>query len=375
MTSNYGCGTTHTEPVFVNVFNEFLPGIISSNDTICFGETPFMISSLTNATGANSNYSFQWYESQDNGITFEEIAGEDNQTFQPGVLNDTTYYKLNYISNLGCGTVSSNISEIIVDELPEPVNIIGDQTVCSNLSDANYSLDTLYENIAYLWSTDIGSFIGSNQANQCNIHWEDFPIQSELVVLQTNILTGCELSNSLSIEIINDSAPNKAEIINKPNSQILISSDSTEFLRYQWGYDEIISNSSYEYLGDTLRYIQLPSQIDTSNFRYWIDSYFTYENGNSCYTRSYYNPPDEIINIDAPEEIKFTLYPNPTNGIIHFTNCNYTLIKVYSIIGKEVVCQIDYKTGTIDFLNNLPGIYFITLETQNKLLTTKVILR
>ena len=149
-------------------------------------------------------------------------------------------------------------------------------------------------------------------------------------------LNGCELTNSISIEILNDVAPNKAEIINKPNSQILISSDSTEFLRYQWGYDEINSNSSYEYFGDTLRYIQLPSQIDTSNFRYWVDSYFTYHNGNSCYTRSYYNPPSEIVNIDGPEETKFIVYEaNKWN--YSFYNYNYTRIKIHSIIGKSSV--------------------------------------
>ena len=40
VTSNYGCGITYTEPIFINVYNEFLPGVISPNDTICFGETP-----------------------------------------------------------------------------------------------------------------------------------------------------------------------------------------------------------------------------------------------------------------------------------------------------------------------------------------------
>ena len=81
VTSNYGCGITYTEPIFINVYDEFLPGTISSNDTICFGETPLIINSLTIATGANSDYSFQWYESYDNGSSFEEITVQSINRF------------------------------------------------------------------------------------------------------------------------------------------------------------------------------------------------------------------------------------------------------------------------------------------------------
>jgi hypothetical protein len=74
----------------------------------------------------NNPYSYEWTYSNDN-INWTIIAGNNSPSYNPSLLTDTTYYKVNYISNSGCGQLSSNISQVIVLPIVVAGNIENDQ--------------------------------------------------------------------------------------------------------------------------------------------------------------------------------------------------------------------------------------------------------
>jgi len=80
----------------------------------------------------------------------------------------------------------------------------------------------------------------------------------------------------------------------------------------------------------------------------------------------------------------FQNYPNPFNPTTTIKYCipkeNFTTLKVYNILGKEIVTLVDdFKMAgnyevTFDATNLPSGIYFYKLLTGNNLKTRKMIL-
>jgi large repetitive protein len=82
---------------FSNVIKIFVqPGItnnlISPNDSICINTAaPFLTGSTPN--GGDGIYSYQWQQSIDGGISWNDIAGEISTNYNPGILIQTTKYR------------------------------------------------------------------------------------------------------------------------------------------------------------------------------------------------------------------------------------------------------------------------------------------
>ncbi|MDR0605378.1 MAG: hypothetical protein LBG80_13845, partial [Bacteroidales bacterium] len=103
------CGTTDTSNIVtVTVRDEFIAGQIAGMDTICYNTIPNQLTMISNCTGGNVPYLYQWQQSFDN-INFSNIGSATNTTYQPTTLTQTTYYRLQFTSGSGCGVVYSNI--------------------------------------------------------------------------------------------------------------------------------------------------------------------------------------------------------------------------------------------------------------------------
>ena len=80
-------------------------------------------------------------------------------------------------------------------------------------------------------------------------------------------------------------------------------------------------------------------------------------------------------------EISFNLFPNPSkNGHLNFQFEKNTLSKItvsntlgQIIYNEEIVFQ-SKETKEIDFENNQPGIYLVTVRTENSVITKKIII-
>src|SRR5665811_2262109 len=76
------------------------------------GTTPSPINSTAGPSGGQGGYSYFW-ESSLNGTDFNTISGATSETYQPGSLSQSTYYRRN-VTDASCGNGYTNIVKITV---------------------------------------------------------------------------------------------------------------------------------------------------------------------------------------------------------------------------------------------------------------------
>ena len=369
VTSNFGCGFKFTSPVLINVYDDFNPGIISDNDTICLGDDINNIQLSSPSIGSDGIYSYQW-QFNDSGF-WDNINSANNTDYQPLSLADSTLFRLN-VTTL-CGDLNTNSINIVVNPLPLSYQITGDFNVCNNQNYSDYTLSVTSDDYRYFWYTNGGDFVGTNESKECIINWSPIIGDFDLFVDTYVYETGCSITTSEIVTIEVESSPFECSILLKENSNILIASDSSFGLNYQWGYDNKQTNQSEIFLNDTLRYIQLSNSIDTNLYSYWVDTYYDYSNV-SCFTRSYFNsPPNPLFVDDYFKDI--SIFPNPVKDILNFKIPTHFIdIQVMDFLGRKIDCPINFNSNSIDFSQFNSGVYFIVFKSNNKTLTRKIIL-
>lgn len=86
-----------------------------------------------------------------------------------------------------------------------------------------------------------------------------------------------------------------------------------------------------------------------------------------------------LNDLNVNEKPKFTLFPNPTNTIIHINLTNYTAISEISItdlFGRQITSfKPELATQEIDISHLLSGIYLITVTDYKKNIATQKIVK
>ena len=359
--SEYGCGFDYNF-IEISVYDSIVAGDIAENDTICFNQTPDALNISNDASGGGNSFNYLWYESND--LENWSTLNNTNNFYQPPNLQDTTYYFLEFISNKNCGVINSNIVSVIVNPLPDSTDILGLTSVCSNSSDVEYTINNSLNSLSYSWDTQLGDFNGSYLNDTILINFYDIPSIDTLFLEQVNIF-GCSNIMKLNIEITSDIAPDKGNIIRKPNSNILVTNDSTIGIFYSWGYTNI-SNGIDTVLtfDDSLRYHQMP-HLDTENYYYWVDTYYN----QLCNTRSYYIDPPPPSDIDDLK-LSINVYPNPNDGRFQI-DCPYSISEI-QIINFNLKKIITFYDSQIDISHLPDGIYLAIVKTErNKVYSQK----
>jgi PKD repeat protein len=149
--------------------NNFVPGSISSNQTICEGAVPAGFTSVTPTGDAGAVFSYQWKSSLD-GIVFSDIAGAIMETYTPVALSVDTWFKRSVTSTLGTNTCTEETNTVRVTVINfSPGSVSADQTICEATAPAAFTGvspggDGVF---AYQWqnSTDGASFSDIPGAN------------------------------------------------------------------------------------------------------------------------------------------------------------------------------------------------------------------
>lgn len=106
------CGNGYNNTVMITVKPVFSYGTIGANQTICINTIPSLISSTASPSGGQGGYSYFW-ESSLNGTDFNAISGATGETYQPGSLSQSTYYRRN-VTDAFCGNGYTNTVKITV---------------------------------------------------------------------------------------------------------------------------------------------------------------------------------------------------------------------------------------------------------------------
>ena len=124
------CGTAYSNSITIEVYGEIVAGELNG-DTVCYNTQPNPIYFTVPPTGGGGSYAYQWEASED-GTHFSFIAGETQDTYQPPVLTQNTYYRVIVSSLLGCGADTTEAAIVTVYEPFRPGTIAEGDTICFN---------------------------------------------------------------------------------------------------------------------------------------------------------------------------------------------------------------------------------------------------
>jgi hypothetical protein len=114
--------------------NPVIANSITAGQNICEGNSA---APLTGApSGGNGAYTYQW-QSSTTGSTgpFSDIIGEINQTYSPGIILQTTWYR-RIVSSPPCPDAISNVIQIWVTPTITNNIVTSDQTICTGTAPA-----------------------------------------------------------------------------------------------------------------------------------------------------------------------------------------------------------------------------------------------
>lgn len=148
---------------------------------------------------------------------------------------------------------------------------------------------------------------------------------------------------------------------------------------YYWPHDPYTVVGSSQDWGPMVE-LEYPDILDTKES--YILLFKAYPEKNS----SFFGKDDEVVDqltdeSDVIQEVQFTLYPNPSDGLVHLVMSEpldgMTDISVYDIMGREVHQVNTYDLNTIELnlaeLNS--GVYFIRLSNGGKSLTNRLVIQ
>ncbi len=115
------CGVSYSNVITVITTPELVGGIIAHDTSICEGNAPALLNSVAPASGGVANtIAYEWQYSTTSNIPgtsgWITISTSNNETYQSGILNQTTYFVRKVTDS--CGSAYSNVVTIIVDSVP-----------------------------------------------------------------------------------------------------------------------------------------------------------------------------------------------------------------------------------------------------------------
>ena len=200
------CGFAISNRIRLNVTgtSNLTPGTIGTNQSFCMTGDPATLTQLSAPTGATGSYTYQW-QSSTNNINFSNISGATTSTYNPPVINQSTYYKRITVSN-GCRAETNTVTALITAAAPvSPGDISGFTTVCSNATGINYLINAVSGANSYTWSVPSGWSITSGTGTSSVMVSTGSANQSGNITVSASNICGAGSVSTLPINLTNGS--------------------------------------------------------------------------------------------------------------------------------------------------------------------------
>jgi hypothetical protein len=117
----------------------------------------------------------------------------------------------------------------------------------------------------------------------------------------------------------------------------------------------------------------LDENLSNGNYEYYVITHYT----NGCISDTS-NRVMETINVGIGEigtMDEITIYPNPTTGELRIENGELKIenIEIFDVFGRTVGANLRVRPYTLDISYFPTGIYFIRIQTENNVITKKII--
>ncbi len=360
-----------------------LPVITSqpTNQSICEGNNA--IFSIT-ATGADS---YQWQENTGSG--FENITDGDiyngTQTdtliITSATANMNTYEYQCVVAN-SCGNITSNIAILTVYQFVSITSQPKNQAVCEG-NDTIFSITATGAD-SYQWQENTGSgFVNITDGDIYSGAETDTLIITSATANMNTYEYQCVAGNScgnITSNIAILTVYQFVSIISQPISQEIQEDSNVVFAiiangditAYQWRKDEIPLSDTENTNGTITKELTISnvSQNDAGNYDCVITGECN-EAITNLVSLTVLTSIDAIQNADYIE-----IYPNPTNGIFTIEGKNIQAVEITNISGQTIKqLSIDNKKSSIiNLKGQAKGVYFLKIQTNNQILTNKIIL-
>ncbi len=129
-TSSAGC-VSLPDSITVNVSPSITNNTIGRDTTLCEGSPAIPLTSTATIAGGDGTFVYQWQQSTD-GITWNNIPGTSNASYDPGTLAATTIFRRNVESSL-CQSTSNTVTVTIAPQITN-YNISGGHSICEGLT-------------------------------------------------------------------------------------------------------------------------------------------------------------------------------------------------------------------------------------------------
>lgn len=97
----------------------------------------------------------------------------------------------------------------------------------------------------------------------------------------------------------------------------------------------------------------------------------TISQGNSILTQGFHQIPfAEVITVIEPDTSTFSLYPNPTSGLVYVEGKDIQEIELYAITGQRVYAT---SQSNFDITHLSSGVYIVRIRTTKKLITHRIV--
>jgi|GEM_PF-1436960 len=245
--SSGACTFILSNVVTVTVVPALMAGTIADNQTVCAGSPVAPLTSTTPATGGTGALAYQWESSLDNA-TWSAVAGSTGDTFAPGPLTVTTYFRRQASSGGACAPALSNVVTIIVTPALTAGTIAADQTLCSGAIPTPLTSSTAATggtgSFAYQWESSPNNANWTIIAGATGAAYEPGPLTATTFFRRqvTSGACGPEYSPSVTITVLptltaGTIAANQTVCAGSPVAQLTSASAATGgagTFAYQW---------------------------------------------------------------------------------------------------------------------------------------------
>jgi large repetitive protein len=155
---------TYSNVLLITVQPPVTNNIISANQSICINTAGNLINGMV-PTGGDGIYSYQWQQSINNGLNWNNIASATNKDYDPGTLTLTTLYRRN-VTTLLCNGPQSSVSDTVTitvhPDAKAVINVTSD-TICLSAPIPIQNISPAGFNASYTWYAN-NNFIGTGNS-------------------------------------------------------------------------------------------------------------------------------------------------------------------------------------------------------------------
>lgn len=359
---------SYTNSFFNNITSG---GTIQSDQSICFGEDPTTLLSLSPASGGNAALPIEylWMQSVPGVSGWEIISDATGESYTPPALNQTTAF-MRCARRMGFANYTGETNVVLITVLSSPITAFTELPIGGTngevLSFAAWDLPF----IDYTW--DFGD--GNTASGSSVTHTYEFGGSYDVMLTTVDNFTGCSFTISTEVEILGplpvEYAYFYSELINDRAIHLFwetLSEEQNHLFEIQKSYDGIdfrtigsingngttASNSSYQFIDDAplngINYYRL-KQIDYSGeFDFSEILSVHIDRGPIQYTH-FPNPAQNELSVRLKELQDF-------ETIITISDLSKNVIRQFSIAPQALKADIDIS-------DLAPGAYILGVHSR-----------